>query len=165
MPLSTSQPSDTSLSRSAPAQKTHRCSTASPLDLAGRYLEGMASSPSQQTATRSMLATEANPGASAEEHTQMARRRFQRGQLSVRGKKQRVWVARWREDVVLPDGGVRRPRRCEVLGTLKEYPTRLAERALDQRLAEINSLTYQPRPTATFREFGSEVAARRAIAT
>ncbi len=84
----------------------------------------------------------------------MARRRFQRGQLSVRGKKQKVWVARWREDVVLPDGKVRRPRRCEVLGTLKEYPTRrLAERALDQRLAEINSLTYRPRPTATFREF------------
>jgi integrase len=43
-----------------------------------------------------------------------------------------------------------------VLGTLKQYPTRrLAERALEGRLAEteINSLSYQPRPTAIFGEF------------
>jgi integrase len=41
-----------------------------------------------------------------------------------------------------------------VLGTVKEYKTRrLAERALEQRLSEVNSLTYQPKPTATFHEF------------
>jgi site-specific recombinase XerD len=43
-----------------------------------------------------------------------------------------------------------------VLGTLKEYPTRrLAERALERRLVEteINSLDYQPRPTASFTDF------------
>ena len=84
----------------------------------------------------------------------MARRRYQRGHLRLRGKKEKVWVAKWREDVLLADGSVHRVQKGEVLGTVKEYKTRrLAERALEQRLAEVNSLTYQPKPTATFREF------------
>jgi hypothetical protein len=46
-------------------------------------------------------------------------------------------------------------RKSEVLGTLKEYKTRrLAERALEQRLSDVNSLTYKPRPTATFSAVG-----------
>jgi len=84
----------------------------------------------------------------------MARKRFQRGMLRLRGKREKVWSALWREDVLLPDGSRRRIRKQEVLGTQKEYKTRrLAERALEQRLAEVNSLAYKPRPTATFREF------------
>jgi integrase len=100
---------------------------------------------------------EANTGNPLEgDFKRMARRRYQRGQLFLKGKRQKVWVARWREDTVRPDGSVHRLRKSEVLGTAKEYPTRrLAERALEQRLSEteINSLSYQPRPTATFREF------------
>jgi integrase len=87
----------------------------------------------------------------------MARRRYQRGHLRLRGKKEKVWVAKWREDVLLADGSVHRVQKGEVLGTVKEYKTRrLAERALEQRLAEVNSLTYQPKPTATFREFAAK---------
>jgi integrase len=87
----------------------------------------------------------------------MARRRFQRGVLRLRGKRQKVWVGMWREDVLLTDGSVKRIRKSEVLGALKEYKTKcLAERALQQRLAEVNSLTYKPRPTATFREFAAK---------
>lgn len=89
----------------------------------------------------------------------MARRRYQKGQLFQKGKRQKVWVARWREDVIRPDGSRSRLRRSEVLGTLKQYPTRrLAERALERRLSEteINSLNYQPRPTASFREFATK---------
>ena len=87
----------------------------------------------------------------------MARRRFQRGSLLLRGKQTKKWVAKWREDVIQPDGAVRRVQRREVLGTLTEYKTkRLAERALMQRLAEVNSATYKPRPTATFREFATK---------
>ena len=71
----------------------------------------------------------------------MARRRFQRGSLILRGKKQK-WVAKWREDVIEPSGRVRRVQRREVIGTKEEYPTRkLAQRALDQRLSDVNSLT------------------------
>jgi len=89
----------------------------------------------------------------------MARRRYQNGQLLLKGKKKKVWVARWRDDIIRSDGTRHRPRRSEVLGTLKDYPTRrLAERALEQRLsmARVNSLDYQPRPTATFREFATK---------
>ena len=63
----------------------------------------------------------------------------------------------WREDTILPNGSTQRIRKAEVLGTLQEYKTRrLAERALEQRLSEVNSLTYKPRPTATFREFAQK---------
>jgi integrase len=89
----------------------------------------------------------------------MARKRYQRGQLFLKGKRQKVWVARWREDVIRPDGSMHRQRRSQILGTVKEYPTRrLAERALEQRLSEtrINSLDYQPRPAASFREFAAK---------
>jgi integrase len=86
----------------------------------------------------------------------MARRRYQRGHLRLRGKRKKVWVAMWREDVILPNGSTQRIRKAEVLGTLRDYKTRrLAERALEQRLSEVNSLTYKPRPTATFREFSA----------
>lgn len=89
----------------------------------------------------------------------MARRRYQKGQLLRRGKKVKVWIGRWREDTIRPDGTRCRQRRSEVLGTLKEYPTRrLAERALEKRISEakVNSLNYRPRPTARFSEFAEK---------
>ena len=36
----------------------------------------------------------------------MARRRFQKGQLFKSGKRRKVWVGRWREDVLLENGEV-----------------------------------------------------------
>lgn len=104
-----------------------------------------------------ILAQANTRAAITEELNKMARRRYQRGHLSLRGKKAKVWVARWREDVIRADGTVSRVRKSEVLGTQKDYKTRrLAERALEQRLAEVNSLTYKPRPTARFREFATK---------
>lgn len=83
----------------------------------------------------------------------LARRRYQRGSLFLRGKRFRVWVARWREDVI-EGGRIRRVYRSEVLGTLEEIPTRpLAERELQSRLSAVNDPTYQARPTATFEQF------------
>src|ERR1019366_2284400 len=81
----------------------------------------------------------------------MARRRYQRGQLSsIEGN----WIARWREDIIARNGEVRRVRRKETIGTVKEYPTkRLAQRELDRRLKEVNAEDYKPRPQATFAEF------------
>jgi integrase len=104
-----------------------------------------------------MLALEATNPASHQEFEAMARRRFQRGALSVRGKEEKLWIGRWREDVIRPDGSVHRVRKCEVIGTLKQFKTRrLAERELEQRLSEVNSLTYTPRPTATFAQFAAK---------
>jgi integrase len=109
---------------------------------------------------RDIVPTEANTSNPLKgDFERMARKRYQRGQLFQKGKRRKVWVARWREDMIRADGSRYRPRRSEVLGTLKQYPTRrLAERALERRLAEteINSLNYQPRPTARFAEFAAK---------
>ncbi len=79
----------------------------------------------------------------------LARRRYQKAQLFVRGKS---WVLRWREDVI-ENGQLRRVRRSEVIGTLADYPTwRLARRAADARLVVVNDPCYRARPTATFAE-------------
>jgi integrase len=86
----------------------------------------------------------------------MARRRHQKGSLFLRGKHRKVWVGRWLEDERMLDGSVRRIYRSVVLGTLSDFPTRrLAVRELERRLAEVNSLTYEARPSCTFAEFAS----------
>ena len=83
---------------------------------------------------------------------QLARRRFQRGSLFLRGDS---WVLRWREDVI-EDGSLKRIYRSEVLGTKSDYPTRrLAQRVADDRLSAVNSPNFRARPTATFRQFAA----------
>lgn len=75
----------------------------------------------------------------------MAQRRYQRGFVFLRGKREKVWVGRWREDVETPDGTKQRVLRSEVLGTLKDIPSkRLALRALDEKVAVVNALNYKP---------------------
>lgn len=84
----------------------------------------------------------------------MARRRYQQGCLFVRGKKRKVWVLRFREDVMLPDGKIARVNRSEVLGSLAEIPTRrIAQRLVESKLRVINQGIYRPKTTLTFREF------------
>lgn len=79
---------------------------------------------------------------------EMARRRYQKGSLEKRGN---TWTLRWREDVVLADGTVRRELRRTVLG---EFQTRrLAEREATSFLARVNRLDYRPVKRATFAEF------------
>jgi integrase len=80
----------------------------------------------------------------------MARRRYQKGQLWLDRK---TWYGRWREDVLV--GGVRkRIRRQEAIGSFNNYPTkRLAQRALDDRIAHVNKVSYRPMPTAKFADF------------
>jgi len=85
----------------------------------------------------------------------LARRRYQRGRVFLRGVRNPVWVGRWREDVI-ENGQIRRIERSEVLGSKSDFPTkRLALRELEKRLAVINDPRYRARPTATFTEFAS----------
>jgi integrase len=85
----------------------------------------------------------------------LARRRLQKGRVFLRGKKNQVWVGRWREDVIENDR-VRRVYRSEVLGSKSDFPTkRLALRELEKRLSVVNDPRYRARPTATFAEFAS----------
>ena len=76
-------------------------------------------------------------------------------QKRVLMKKIRVWVGRWREDVI-ENGCVRRIERSDVLGSKSDFPTkRLALRELAKRLAVANDPRYRARPTARFEEFAS----------
>jgi integrase len=86
----------------------------------------------------------------------MARRRYQRGTVFLSGSRNPAWVGRYREDVIEPDGRVRRICRKIVLGYKTEIPTkRLAMRELDSKLGAINSYDYQPTRVATFNQFAA----------
>jgi integrase len=83
----------------------------------------------------------------------MARRRYQRGSVFLRGKKP-VWIGRFREDVIGENGAIIRRRCSIVLGTKRDIPTKhLAERQLDAELARINAPSYRAGRVATLGEF------------
>jgi integrase len=81
----------------------------------------------------------------------LARRRFQKGSVKLIGGK---WRGRWREDVVLADGTVKRVNKKTVLGTKEDFATkRLASREMELILAPVNSVHYRPTHQITFAEF------------
>lgn len=87
----------------------------------------------------------------------MARRRYQTGSLLIRGKRRKVWVARWREDVIRPDGSLGRVMRSEVLGLVSEIPTRReARKLLETRLRPINNGRHRPESTIPLERFARE---------
>jgi hypothetical protein len=89
--------------------------------------------------------------------TTMARRRFQQGSLFLRGKRERVWVARWWEDVIRPDGTPGRIRKAEVIGSLADLPTkRLARQVLTERLGRLNNGRQRPQSSLTLEQFVRE---------
>src|SRR5579863_10242367 len=54
------------------------------------------------------------------ERRKMARSPYQNGCLFIRGKRRKLWVARWREDVILADGSTGRVMRSAVLGPVSQ---------------------------------------------
>jgi integrase len=87
----------------------------------------------------------------------MARRRFQQGSLFQRGRRQKVWVGRWWEETINPDGSIGRRRCAEVLGTVAELPSRSrAMEVLSKRLNPINTGTHHPQSTRNFSDFVRE---------
>ena len=95
------------------------------------------------------------PTALAGQGENLARRRFQKGQILF-SKSRQMWLGRYREDFVGPDGTVIRTRPQVVLGTKKELPTqRLAARKLDEILSRINDYSYQPIRISTVAEFAA----------
>jgi integrase len=84
----------------------------------------------------------------------VARRRFQTGCLFKRGKRRKVWVARWRETAVFEDGSVKQLRRSVVLGTVAELPKKGdAQVRLDEHLRPINQGTGRPEAYIAFGTF------------
>lgn len=87
----------------------------------------------------------------------MARCRYQDGCLFIRGKRRKMWVARWREDVIQPDGAVIRVLRSETLGPASEITSRREARILMQRrLVLLNSGQRRAEATMTFGNFVAE---------
>ena len=108
----------------------------------------------QQARLRADAGTEANCQVARKEATVNSRRRFQSGSLFKRGRRRKVWVARWWEEILRSDGTLGRIRRSEVLGLVAEIPTRRgARKLLEQRLKAINEGMYRPQSQVTFREF------------
>lgn len=90
----------------------------------------------------------------SKERKRMARCRYQDGCLFIRGKRRKVWVARWREDVILADGSTSRVMRSLVLGSVSEIAGRReARRLLDARLNPVNQGHYRPEATILFSKF------------
>jgi integrase len=87
----------------------------------------------------------------------MTRSRYQSGSVFVRGKRRKMYIARYYEKVIGPDGRPRRMRRSLVLGLVAEVGTR---RAAQNRLAEllrpINLGRQKPRVMLTFGDFVRE---------
>ena len=87
----------------------------------------------------------------------MARCQYQNGCLFVRGKRRKMWVARWREDVILADGSAGRVMRSVVLGPVSEIAGRReARRLLDAHLSPMNQGQYRPEATMLFSKFVAE---------
>lgn len=84
----------------------------------------------------------------------LVRKRYQRGQLIRQSDR---WLGRWREDIVLADGSTKRVNRKQILGSIAELPTRkLALRAMEDRLHEINASDYRPLRAGTFGQFAEQ---------
>ena len=87
----------------------------------------------------------------------MARSQYQNACLFVRSKRRKVWVARWREHVILADGSTGRVMRSVVLGPVSEIAGRReARRLLDAHLNPVNQGQYRPEGTMLFSQFVAE---------
>jgi integrase len=88
----------------------------------------------------------------------MSRRRgYQEGSLIKRGKRTKVWVARWWEEVYGADNKLQRIRRSQVLGLVSEISTvREARQMLSDLLRKVNSGDYRPQSAWTFGRFVEE---------
>ena len=87
----------------------------------------------------------------------MTRSRYQTGSLIARGKRRKVYVARYYEPVIGAGGQVQQVRRSVVLGPVAEIGTRRnAQNRLMELLQPINSGAVKPKVVLTFAEFVEE---------
>ena len=93
----------------------------------------------------------------SKERKRMARCQYQNGCLFIRGKRRKVWVARWRENVMLADGSASRVMRSVVLGPVSQIAGRReARKLLYAYLNPVNQGQYRPEATMLFSQFVAE---------
>jgi hypothetical protein len=74
--------------------------------------------------------------------------------LFKRGKRRKVWVARWREDVLLESGQLGRLHKSVVLGLVADLPTRRdALTKLEEHIRPVNQGTTRPEAMMSFGVF------------
>lgn len=83
----------------------------------------------------------------------VARPRWQTGWLFQRGRRNPVWVGRYREDAITEDGKRIRRQRSIILGLVREIGKRQAQGLLSQRLAAINQGKQKPELLISFERF------------
>jgi integrase len=84
------------------------------------------------------------------------RRRFQNGCLTIKGKGQKMWVARWRETVLQPDDTLGKVLRSKVLGPVSRISKSEARTLLANCLRSTNLGRKRPIATITFDQFARE---------
>ncbi len=86
----------------------------------------------------------------------MARRRFQRGSIRKRGKRQPIWELQWWEDYIKLDGTIGRRRESVILGYVSEMLPKQARKEAERKLGQVNAGKAIPYSTLSLREFVDE---------
>jgi integrase len=84
---------------------------------------------------------------------EMARRRYQKGSIRKRGKRDPVWELQWWEDYIKEDGSIARRRQSATLGLVSEITLREARKLADERIRPVNQGLMVPQSTMKFRDF------------
>jgi len=99
------------------------------------------------------IIVDAERGGRVSRKERMTRPRYQEGCLWTRGKRRKMWVVRWRENVLQPDGSVRRIQRAETLGPVSKITRQQARAFLQEKVATINLCQRRPQATISLEEF------------
>src|SRR5438477_1542206 len=85
--------------------------------------------------------------------TKMARRRYQKGNIRKRGKRNPVWELQWWIDCILSDNSIGRGRESRILGLVSEMTLRQARKAAEEILRPINDGKALPYSTLNLGDF------------
>jgi integrase len=99
------------------------------------------------------MIADADTGGRVNRKERMTRPRYQEGCLWTRGKRRKMWVVRWRENVLQPDGSVRRIQRAETLGPVSKITRQQARDFLQAKTATINLCQRRPQAFIALEEF------------
>ena len=83
----------------------------------------------------------------------MARRRYQKGNLRKRGKRNPLWELQWWEDYIRENGSIGRRRQSAVLGLVSDLTQRQARKLAEERLRPVNQELLLPQSTQAFGDF------------
>ena len=83
----------------------------------------------------------------------MARRRYQKGSIRKRGKRNPVWELQWWADYINPDGSLGRRRESTILGYVSELTRRQAHKLAAEHLRPLNMGKVTPLSNLKLGEF------------